>query len=181
MFEWYVICNLHMSYGSLYYDLIIDPRGRPQSRPVVITIFTQSPIFTSVPKLQNQATITAGRDCGLAEWIIVYFVFSRFWIFSWLFSWAVLAHPICLRPAALTTTRTNWARLSAASAASGIGSRTWSSGPSSTSGTNSSAAVGVNFLPGEVRLPENLFYIFYWYFIFYISLVSFAVSFVVSR
>ena len=24
----------------------------------------------SVPKLQNQATITAGRDCGLAEWII---------------------------------------------------------------------------------------------------------------
>ena len=24
----------------------------------------------SVPKLQNQATITAGRDSGLAEWII---------------------------------------------------------------------------------------------------------------
>ena len=24
----------------------------------------------SVPKLQNQATITAGQDCGLAEWII---------------------------------------------------------------------------------------------------------------
>ena len=24
----------------------------------------------SVPKLQNQVTITAGLDCGLAEWII---------------------------------------------------------------------------------------------------------------
>ena len=65
--------------------LLIDPRGRPQSRPVVITIFTQSvcqsirtyvcpsvhpSVRPSVPKLQNQATITAGRDCGLAEWII---------------------------------------------------------------------------------------------------------------
>ena len=48
---------------------LVDPRGRPQSRPVVITIFTQS-VRPSVPKLQNQATITAGRDCGLAEWII---------------------------------------------------------------------------------------------------------------
>ena len=45
------------------------PRGRPQSRPVVITIFPQS-VRPSVPKLQNQATITAGRDCGLTEWII---------------------------------------------------------------------------------------------------------------
>ena len=40
-------------------------RGRSQSRRIVITIFTQI-----VPKFQNQATITAGRDCGLAEWII---------------------------------------------------------------------------------------------------------------
>ena len=47
----------------------IDPRGRPQSRPVVITIVTQS-VRPSVPKLQNQGTITVGRDCGLAEWII---------------------------------------------------------------------------------------------------------------
>ena len=37
--------------------------------PVVITIFTQS-VRKYVPKLSNQATITAGRDCGLAEWII---------------------------------------------------------------------------------------------------------------
>ena len=51
----------------------IDPRGRPQSRPVVITIFTQSvrtSVHTSVPNLQHQATITASRDYGLAEWII---------------------------------------------------------------------------------------------------------------
>ena len=51
----------------------IDPRGRPRSRPVVITIFTQSvrqSVRTSVPKLQNQSKITAGRDCRLAEWII---------------------------------------------------------------------------------------------------------------
>ena len=46
-----------------------DPRGRPHSRQVVITIFTQS-VRPSVPKLQNQATITAGRHCELAEWII---------------------------------------------------------------------------------------------------------------
>ena len=48
----------------------LDPRGRPQSPPVVITIFTQvvSPsVLLSVPILQNQAKIT---DCGLAEWII---------------------------------------------------------------------------------------------------------------
>ena len=49
--------------------VFFDPRGRPQSQPVVITIFTQS-VRPSVPKLQNQATITAGWDCGLAEWII---------------------------------------------------------------------------------------------------------------
>ena len=29
-------------------------------------------VLPSVPKLQNQATITAGRDCGLVEWIIDY-------------------------------------------------------------------------------------------------------------
>ena len=45
----------------------IDPRGRPQSWMVVITIFSVCP---SVPKLENQAKITAGRDCGLAEWIV---------------------------------------------------------------------------------------------------------------
>ena len=39
--------------------LIIDPRGQPQSRPVVIIVFTQS-VRPSVPKLQNQATIAAG-------------------------------------------------------------------------------------------------------------------------
>ena len=42
---------------------------------VVFTIFTQIVrqsvrTRTSVPKLQNQATITACRDCGLSEWII---------------------------------------------------------------------------------------------------------------
>ena len=57
--------------------ILFDPRGRPQSGPVVITIFThvvrtsvRPSGHPSVPKLQNQATITAGRDCGLAEWII---------------------------------------------------------------------------------------------------------------
>ena len=53
----------------IYEYFIIDPRGRPQSLMVVITIFTQS-VRPSVLKLQNQATITAGRDCGLTEWII---------------------------------------------------------------------------------------------------------------
>ena len=55
----------------IFFFLYFDPRGRPQSRPVVMTIFTQcSSVRPSVPKLQNQATITAGRDCELAEWII---------------------------------------------------------------------------------------------------------------
>ena len=49
----------------------IDPRGRAQSRPEVITIFTQV-VRTSFSKLQNQAKITAVRDCGLAELIIVF-------------------------------------------------------------------------------------------------------------
>ena len=41
------------------------------SQPVVITIFTQS-VRPNVRPSQNlnQATITAGRDLGLAEWII---------------------------------------------------------------------------------------------------------------
>ena len=43
-----------------------DPRGRPQSSSDHY-FHTEC---LSVPKLQNQATITAGRDCGLAEWII---------------------------------------------------------------------------------------------------------------
>ena len=44
-------------------------RGRLQSRPVVITIFTQI-VRPSVPKFQNQQASTAGRVCRLAEWII---------------------------------------------------------------------------------------------------------------
>ena len=41
---------------------LIDPRGRPQSRPV-ITIFTQI-VRPSVPNLQNQATITVDWPSG---------------------------------------------------------------------------------------------------------------------
>ena len=54
---------------SLFQVRFFDPRGRPQSLPIVITIFTLVDLL-SVTKLQNQATITAGRDYGLAEWII---------------------------------------------------------------------------------------------------------------
>ena len=57
------------NYVNRHFFTIIDPRGRPQSRPVVITIFTHV-VRPSVTKLQNAATITAGRDCGLAKWII---------------------------------------------------------------------------------------------------------------
>ena len=42
---------------------LFDPRGRPQSRPEIITIFAQI-VRTYV------ATITTGQACGLAEWII---------------------------------------------------------------------------------------------------------------
>ena len=54
----------------------IDPRGRPQSRPVVITIFTQSvrqSVRPSVRPSQNfkiKRQSLPARDCGLAEWII---------------------------------------------------------------------------------------------------------------
>ena len=48
----------------------IDPRGRPKSRPVMINIFTHAVRPSVRPKTLNQATIPAGRDCGLAEWII---------------------------------------------------------------------------------------------------------------
>ena len=44
----------------------IDPRGRPQSRPVVITMFTHvvrpSTDHPYVPKFQNQAQITVRMD-----------------------------------------------------------------------------------------------------------------------
>ena len=45
----------------------------PSFRPSILPSFR-----LSVPKLQNQATITAARDCGLAEWIIddSYLVFA---------------------------------------------------------------------------------------------------------
>ena len=49
----------------------IDPRGRPQSRPVVITIFTQVVCPSVRPEISNiKRKITAGRDCGMAKWII---------------------------------------------------------------------------------------------------------------
>ena len=73
------ILVLHLFQSRLHLKLLccnpttllitIDPSGRPQSRPVVITICTQV-VRPSVPKLQNQVTITVGRDCGLVEWII---------------------------------------------------------------------------------------------------------------
>ena len=53
-------------------QVLIDPHGRPQYRPVVITIFTQN-VRTYVRTSQNfkiKRQFTAGRDCGLAEWII---------------------------------------------------------------------------------------------------------------
>ena len=45
----------------------IDPRVPAGSDHY---FYTECPSRPSIPKLQNQATITAGRDCGLAEWII---------------------------------------------------------------------------------------------------------------
>ena len=76
MFQFFWIffsfCTFHVNVKLTpsYIDGLFDPRGRPHFRPVVITIFTQV-IHPSVrPKLQNQSKITAGRDCGLAEWII---------------------------------------------------------------------------------------------------------------
>ena len=41
---------------------VFDPRGRPQSRPVVITIFTQS--------VRPKTWKSSINHCGLAEWII---------------------------------------------------------------------------------------------------------------
>ena len=70
-----------------------DPRGWPHSRPVVITILKQIVpssvrpyVRPSVPKLQNQATITAGRFCGVAEWIIddSCLAFTCFWTLTFL-------------------------------------------------------------------------------------------------
>ena len=45
-----------------------DPRGRPQSRPVVITIFTHSVRPSQNFKIKRQSL--PGRDRGLAVWII---------------------------------------------------------------------------------------------------------------
>ena len=63
----------NLNYHYYFRETItVDPRGRPQSRLVVITILTQ--IFRlSVRPLQNfnmERKLTASQDCGLAEWII---------------------------------------------------------------------------------------------------------------
>ena len=57
---------------SITFDAFIDPRGRPTVPAGSDHYFYTSRPFVRpyVPKLQNQATIPAGRDCGLAEWII---------------------------------------------------------------------------------------------------------------
>ena len=56
---------------------VIDPPGRPQSRPVMITIFTHdvrpSPLFKIAQKknkFQARIVIATGGIVGLAEWII---------------------------------------------------------------------------------------------------------------
>ena len=45
-----------------------DPRGRPQCRPIVITIFPQ--IVRPKTSKSSDNHCRPGRDCGLAEWII---------------------------------------------------------------------------------------------------------------
>ena len=74
----------------------VDPRGLPQSLPVVITIFTQI-VCPSVSTFQNQAEI----NCGLAEWIVdasciiiyCFYYYSRDWHSS-VFETVVFAHAI---------------------------------------------------------------------------------------
>ena len=64
------------------YSLNFDPRGRPQSRPVMITIFTHvvrtsvrpSPLFKIYQNNTNikrkECSLLARLFCGMAEWII---------------------------------------------------------------------------------------------------------------
>ena len=59
----------HMQFTFDIWKSELWPIVDSQSQLVAITIFTQI-VRPSVPKLQNQVTITAGRVCGLAEWII---------------------------------------------------------------------------------------------------------------
>ena len=75
-----------------YYNsvkLYIDPRGQLQSRPGSDHYsHTECPsVRLHVSKLQNQATLTAGRDCGLAKWIIddSCLVFSYIFVYLFLF------------------------------------------------------------------------------------------------
>ena len=62
---------------------VFDPRGRPQSRPLVITIFTQS-VRPSVPNVQNQVTISAlpagsvGWPSGSLMTPVLFFLLFRF-------------------------------------------------------------------------------------------------------
>ena len=57
---------------------LFDPRGRPQSLPVVITIFIRSPRSKISQKqniVQARRVIAIGVNVGLAEWIIDDFFF----------------------------------------------------------------------------------------------------------
>ena len=81
-------CN-YWDFGHAFFleITIIDPRGRQQFRPEVITILThivhtsvrQSPLSKSI---KTNQIFTAGRYCGLAEWIIDDSCLVTFNIFS---------------------------------------------------------------------------------------------------
>ena len=62
------------------FSIFLINSANPKSRPVGIIVFAHD-VRTSVRKLQNQATITAGQDCGKTEWIIddsqLFLFFSR--------------------------------------------------------------------------------------------------------
>ena len=67
--------RIKMTFGSFHFLFFIyfSWSTRPTTVPAGSDHYfhTECPsVLPYIPKLQNQATITAGRDCGLAEWII---------------------------------------------------------------------------------------------------------------
>ena len=92
-----VMCERYAAFWGQNVSVIFDPRGQAQSRPLVITIFTQV-VVLSVRPPQNfkiERKITAGLDFKLPEWIIddsslilkIYLTAFRFW--KWIF-WSLI-------------------------------------------------------------------------------------------
>ena len=65
----FLLRHLEENIAKLFqYFCIVDPRGRPQSRPVVITIFAQSVRQSVRPSVRPKTSISSDNHCRPGLW-----------------------------------------------------------------------------------------------------------------